>query len=277
MDADVFDVPVDERGRLLGSALRSTIDALSQDDRDRVFAVVATGGTTNVGVIDDLRGVADVCEREGIWFHVDGAYGLAALCAPSVRELFVGIERADSFIVDPHKWLFGPFDCCALVYRNVHDGRRAHTQHAEYLDVLHGGESESGPWLEMNPADMAHHLSRRARGLPVWFSLATHGTCAYTDAMEMTLDVARQAVDEVRRRPDLELVLESDLTVIVFRRLGWSSEQYAAWSDHELATGHSFVVPTTWRGETVLRLCIVNPRTTIDDVRAVFDALEQPT
>jgi len=277
MDADVFDVPVDERGRLLGSALRSTIDALSQDDRDRVFAVVATGGTTNVGVIDDLRGVADVCEREGIWFHVDGAYGLAALCAPSVRELFVGIERADSFIVDPHKWLFGPFDCCALVYRNVHDGRRAHAQHAEYLDVLHGGESESGPWLEMNPADMAHHLSRRARGLPVWFSLATHGTRAYTDAMEMTLDVARQAVDEVRRRPDLELVLESDLTVIVFRRLGWSSEQYAAWSDHELATGHSFVVPTTWRGETVLRLCIVNPRTTIDDVRAVFDALEQPT
>jgi len=111
----------------------------------------------------------------------------------------------------------------------------------------------------------------------VWFSLATHGTRAYTDAMEMTLDVARQALDEVRRRPDLELVLESDLTVIVFRRLGWSPEQYAAWSDHELATGHSFVVPTTWRGETVLRLCIVNPRTTIDDVRAVFDALEQPT
>lgn len=273
MDVDVVPVPSDERGRMIGSALRSTLDELSADDRERVFAVVATGGTTNVGVVDDLAGVADVCETEQIWMHVDGAYGLAALCAPSVRHLFRGIERADSFIVDPHKWLFGPYDSCALVYRNVHDGRRAHTQHAEYLDVLHGGESETGPWLEMNPADMAHHLTRRARGLPLWFSLATHGTRAYTEAMEVTMDVARFATEEVRRRPELELVLDPDLTVIVFRRRGWTAEQYRRWSDEQLATGQSFVVPSSWRGETVLRICIVNPRTTPDDVRAVFDSL----
>lgn len=273
MDADVVEVPADERGRLVGEVLRRTFDSLTVEDKERVFAVVATGGTTNVGVIDDLGGVAELCESEDLWFHVDGAYGLAALCAPSVRHRFEGIERADSFIVDPHKWLFGPFDCCALVYRNVHDGRRAHTQHAEYLDVLHGGESETGPWLEVNPADLAHHLSRRARGLPVWFSLATHGTRAYTEAMETTLDIARLAVNEVRCRPNLELVVESDLTVVVFRRLGWSAERYASWSDRELATGHSFVVPTTWKGETVLRICIVNPRTTLDDVRAVLDSL----
>lgn len=273
MDADVVEVPADERGRLVGEVLRRTFDSLTVEDKERVFAVVATGGTTNVGVIDDLGGVAELCESEDLWFHVDGAYGLAALCAPSVRHRFEGIERADSFIVDPHKWLFGPFDCCALVYRNVHDGRRAHTQHAEYLDVLHGGESETGPWLEVNPADLAHHLSRRARGLPVWFSLATHGTRAYTEAMETTLDIARLAVNEVRCRPKLELVVESDLTVVVFRRLGWSAERYASWSDRELASGHSFVVPTTWKGETVLRICIVNPRTTLDDVRAVLDSL----
>lgn len=273
MDVDVVPVPADGRGRLNGSALRRTIDEMSTDDRERVFAVVATGGTTNVGVIDDLTGVADVCDTEQIWMHVDGAYGLAALCAPSVRHLFHGIERADSFIVDPHKWLFGPYDSCALVYRNVHDGRRAHTQHAEYLDVLHGGESETGPWLEMNPADMAHHLSRRARGLPLWFSLATHGTRAYAEAMEITMEVARFATEEVRRRPELELVLEPDLTVIVFRRRGWTAEQYRRWSDEQLATGQSFVVPSSWRGETVLRICIVNPRTTPDDVRAVFDSL----
>ncbi len=277
MDADLVLVPADDRGRLLGSSLRSTIDSLPADDQARVFAVVATGGTTNVGVVDDLDGVADVCASRDVWMHVDGAYGLAALCAPSVRHLFHGIERADSFIVDPHKWLFAPYDSCALVYRNVHDGRRAHTQHAEYLDVLHGAESETGPWLEMNPADMAHHLSRRARGLPLWFSLATHGTRAYTDAMETTMDVARFAADEVRRRPELELVLEPDLTVVVFRRRGWSAEQYQRWSDDQLATGQSFVVPSSWRGETVLRICIVNPRTTPDDVRAVLDSLDHAT
>src|SRR4029077_2039947 len=97
---------------------------------DGVFAAVATSGTTNLGVVDDLAGVAEVCREDGLWFHVDGAYGGAALAAPSVRPLFTGIEHADSFIVDPHKWLFGPFDCCALVYRDPEGESRAHTQDA---------------------------------------------------------------------------------------------------------------------------------------------------
>jgi glutamate/tyrosine decarboxylase-like PLP-dependent enzyme len=274
MDADLVTVDVDSRGRLLGPAVRSVLDGLVDEDRQRVFAVVATGGTTNVGVVDDLAGVADVCRSAGVWFHVDGAYGLAALCAPSVRHLFAGIERADSLIVDPHKWLFAPYDACALVYRDVNDGRRAHTQHAEYLDVLDRGEGDAGPWLEMNPADMAHHLSRRARGLPLWFSLAMHGTRAYTEAMEVTLDIARRAAEEVQRRPWIELTLEPELSVVVFRRVGWGHDQHRRWSDSQLATGTSFVVPTTWQGQTVLRICIVNPRTTIDDITTILDSLE---
>lgn len=274
MDVDLVHVPTDYRGRLDGSAVRAVFDALDPVDRERVFAVAATGGTTNVGVVDDLAGIADVCSAEGLWFHVDGAYGLAALCAPSVRDRFVGIERADSFIVDPHKWLFGPFDCCALVYRNIHDGRRAHTQNAEYLEVLRGGEGEEGPWHEMNPADVAHHLSRRARGLPLWFSLATHGTDAYTEAMETTLTVARAAAEEIGRRSNLELLLEPDLTVLVFRRNGWGPDDYRRWSDDQLYSGESFVVPSSWNGETVLRFCIVNPRTTFDDIVAILDSLD---
>ena len=110
---------------------------MSDDERARLFAIVVTCGTTNVGVIDDLRAAADVAAELGTWLHVDGAYGGAALAAPSVRDRFAGVEAADSFIVDPHKWLFAPFDSCALLYRDPEIGRAAHTQHAEYLDVLH--------------------------------------------------------------------------------------------------------------------------------------------
>ncbi len=268
MDADVIEVPADDSGRLVATALRHTVDALDDADLARLFAVVATSGTTNAGVIDDLAGAAAVAGDLDTWFHVDGAYGGAALVAPSVRDRFAGIERADSFIVDPHKWLFAPFDSCALLYRDPIVARAAHTQHAEYLDVLHDASDE--PW---NASDYAHHLSRRARGLPLWFSLATYGTDAYTEAVETTLSTARLAAALIDECPVTELLFEPELSVVLFRRVGWTAEQYQSWSDRELAAGRSFVVPTAWHGEVVLRFCIVNPRTTTDDIRAILDTL----
>jgi glutamate/tyrosine decarboxylase-like PLP-dependent enzyme len=269
MDADVADVPADDGGRLDGDALRRTVANLSDDDRGRLFAIVATCGTTNAGVIDDLRAGGDVATELGTWFHVDGAYGGAALAAPSVRHRFAGVEAADSFIVDPHKWLFAPFDSCALLYRDPEVGRLAHTQHAEYLDVLHGPTDE----YEWNASDYAHHLSRRARGLPLWFSLATHGTQAYTDAIETTLRVTREGAELVRAAPHLELILEPELSIVLLRRVGWEPADYQAWSDHQLATEQSFVTPTAWGDETVLRWCIVNPLTTVDDLAEIVASL----
>ena len=273
MDADVIDVPADARGRMTAEALEARVEGLDPLDRERLFAIVATSGTTNAGIIDDLAGVADVCERLGVWMHVDGAYGGAGLAAPSVRHLYDGIERADSFIVDPHKWLFAPFDCCALVYRDPFEARRAHTQHAEYLDVLHADDHEDEDW---NPSDFAHHLSRRARGLPFWFSLATYGTDAYRDAVEITLEVAHQGAELVRAAAHLELIMEPELSVVLFRRVGWSPVQYRAWSDRLLHDGTAFVTPTGWAGETVLRYCVVNPRTTVADIQLIVDSLEDP-
>jgi glutamate/tyrosine decarboxylase-like PLP-dependent enzyme len=263
MDGELVGVEVDDRGRLSGAALREVLVAHGPET---FFAVVATSGTTNFGIVDDLESVADVCREFGIWFHVDGAYGGAGLAAPSVRHLYAGIEHCDSFIVDPHKWLFAPFDCCALIYRNPALARAAHTQHASYLDVL----TAAPDW---NPTDYSVGLTRRARGLPFWFSLATHGTDAYTEAVERTLEVTRFAAAEIARRDHLEVVREPDLSVVVFRRLGWSAADYQAWSDRLLAEEFAFVVPTSHEGETLTRFAIVNPRTSEDDIVAILDTM----
>ncbi|MEO7059832.1 MAG: aminotransferase class V-fold PLP-dependent enzyme [Lapillicoccus sp.] len=263
MDTELVTVPMDDRWRLTGENLRKT---LQDNGPETFFAVVATCGTTNFGVIDDLVSVAEVCREFGLWFHVDGAYGGAGLAAPSVRERYAGIEHADSFIVDPHKWLFAPFDCCALLYRDPALARAAHTQKASYLDVL----NEAPDW---NPTDYSVGLTRRARGLPLWFSVAVHGTQAYTDAVERTLEVARFAEAEIIRRSYVELLRERDLSVVVFRRIGWGPADYRAWSDRLLAEEFAFVVPTAHDGETVTRFAIVNPLTSEDDISAILDTM----
>ena len=232
----------------------------------RAVAVVATAGSTNLGLVDDLASVADVCDRHSLWLHVDGAYGGAALAVPAMQPRFAGIEKASSFIVDPHKWLFAPYDACALLYRDPDVARRAHTQHAAYLEPL---ASER----EWNPSDFAVHLTRRARGLPFWFSLVAHGTEAYAAAVERCIDVVREAAMVVEATPGLSLVAPPELSVLAFRRDGWSGAQYAAWSDEQLRTGASFVVPSAHDGAPMLRCCVVNPRTTIDDLRAVLSSL----
>jgi len=270
MDVDVLAVPGDDRGRLTGDALRAALAdarAAEPDGLDGLFAVVATAGTTNLGIVDDLAGVADVATERGIWLHVDGAYGGAALAAPSVRRLFAGVERADSFIVDPHKWLFAPYDACALLYREPAIGRAAHTQHAGYLDAV---AHVAGEW---NPSDYAIHLTRRARGLPFWFSLAVHGTQAYVDAIEATIELARETADEVRRRPYLELVAEPELSVVAFRRLGWDAPEFARWSGRLLRAGSAFVTPSTHRGEPMTRFAIISPRTTLMDLTSILASM----
>jgi glutamate/tyrosine decarboxylase-like PLP-dependent enzyme len=262
MDAELVGVPGDEHQRLSGDHLRAVLEA---GGPETFFAVVATAGTTNFGIVDDLDSVAQVCREYGVWFHVDGAYGGAGLAAPTVRGLYDGIEQADSFIVDPHKWLFAPYDCCALLYREPSLARGAHTQRASYLDVLSDAE-----W---NPSEYSIGLTRRARGLPLWFSLATHGTKAYTEAIERTLQVTRFAEAEIARRPYLEALREADLSVVVFRRHGWEPEDYHAWSAEMMREEFAFVVPTSHDGETVARFAIVNPTTTEDDIASILDTM----
>jgi glutamate/tyrosine decarboxylase-like PLP-dependent enzyme len=183
-----------------------------------------------------------------------------------VRHLFNGIEHADSFIVDPHKWLFAPFDCCALIYRDPALGRAAHTQHADYLDPV----NVEGDW---NPSDFAVQLTRRARGLPFWFSLAMHGTDAYRDAIESTLAVTLAGAALIRAAEHVRLLVEPELSVLVLERLGWTDSDYAAWSARLLAEQVAFVTPSRHAGRVCTRFAIVNPLTSVQDLQVILDSM----
>ncbi len=263
LDLEPFVVPGDALGRFrpseLDGAVLDDLDAIS----DSVVAVVATGGMTNTGGVDDLAGAAQLATRLDAWFHVDAAYGGGALCSTSRRHLFDGIERSDSMTIDPHKWLFAPYDCAAIVYREPDLARQTFTQQAAYLDAVNA----EGEW---NPSDYAPHLSRRARGLPFWFSLATYGTDAYTEAVDRTIEVTVAAAELARATDHLEVVMEPELSVLLVRRKGWAAQQYWEFCADLAEREVGFVVPTTWLGETVLRYCLVNPVTTPEDVAALF-------
>jgi aromatic-L-amino-acid decarboxylase len=254
-------VPCEDH-RLTGDGLRAALDAHPRGGD--VIAVVATGGTTNAGIIDDLAGVGAIARERSMWFHVDGAYGCAALFAPSVRDRFDGIELVDSFVVDPHKWLFAPFDCAALLYREPNLAKAVHTQDASYLDVLHSDAPE-----EWNPSDYAYHLTRRARGLPLWFSLVVNGTDAYRDAVETVLSVTQQTADLIERTPYLELVRRPELSVALFHRTGWDRAAHEQWSADLLNEQIGFVMPTMWEGETVGRFALLHPDTTIEMISEI--------
>lgn len=264
MDVDVLLATTGDDRRLRGDEVRAAIAA--RPEGTEVFAVVATAGTTNLGVVDALDEVAEATAEHGAWFHVDGAYGGAALAAGSVRSHFAGIERCDSVVIDPHKWLFAPFDCCALLYRQPEVARLAHAQHASYLDPINSGS-------EWNPTDYGHFLTRRARGLPFWFSLAVHGTSAYSEAVERTLEVTLAGAELMDSAPHVELIMDPVLSVLAFRRVGWEQADYDLWSARLMEDGTAFVLPTQVDGEPALRICIVNPLTTVDDIAMILDSL----
>ena len=253
MDAVV--VPTGPGCRLTGEAIRAAIG-----DRADIAAIVASGGSTNAGVIDDLAGCADVAEALGAWFHVDGAYGLAAMLLPELRSKYDGIERADSFIVDPHKWLFAPAGSCALVYRRPSLARETHTQHGPYIDVLRTDDEA------YNPSDLGYQLTRRASGLPIWFALTLHGIDAHRAAIRHGLALAARMATALDACPVTELVMQPELGVVLFRRSGWGREQWSEWAAKLLQEQVAFVAPTTLHGEPVGRLVFMHPRTPLSIV-----------
>src|SRR5690606_27716727 len=200
--------------------------------------------------------------------HVDAAYGGGALAADSVRHLFCGIEKADSITIDPHKWLFSPYDCGAVIYKDPELARKAHAQEGSYLDIFKD-EGAQG----FNPADYQIQLTRRVRGLPLWFSLAMHGTKMYKEAVERGISLAGIAGEMIESYPQLELVREPSLSCVLFRRKGWLPDDYTHWTYKNHRDGLALVTPTKWKHgnsyETVARFCFINPDTTEEDIKMI--------
>lgn len=273
IDADIIVVDDDKDDRLTGELLAQKIKGLSDIDRKRLFAVIATGGTTNAGIIDELDSVAEVCEQEHLWFHVDAAYGGGALAAPSVRHLFNGIEKADSVTIDPHKWLFSPYDCGAVIYKNLDHAKNAHSQKGAYLDIFKDDGAQG-----FNPADYQIQLTRRLRGLPLWFSLATHGTKTYENAIERGLQLAQFAGKTIESMSHLNLVREPGLSCVLFERQNWTPDDYKNWTYDNHKKGFALVTPTKWKIDnelkTISRFCFINPDTTEDDVIKILESMK---
>jgi aromatic-L-amino-acid decarboxylase len=265
-DANVRVVAVDGRRRLRPDAVAEEID---RDRRASVtpVAVVATAGTTLTGAIDPLAALADVCEPRGVWLHVDGAYGLPAAGAPSAAALFEGLARADSVTLDAHKWLYLPKACGVVLVRS---------RSALEAALMHEEDYFPHERDEAHPVDITLEYSRPFRALKLWLAFRAHGADAFRAAIEENLRQARLLYDVVVARPDLQAVGgPPPLSIVPFRHAPRGVSDLDA-HNARLARalqddGRVWVAPASIDGQTCLRPCIVNFRTTDDDVRALVE------
>ncbi len=257
-------LPMDGRRRLLPAPLAEAIDADRSEGATPV-AVVANAGTTLTGAIDPLDEIAEVCAARGVWLHVDGAYGLPAAATRIAGERFRGIERADSLTLDAHKWLFLPKACGVFLVRDPDSLRAVFGHEVEYIPPEHGRSNAIETTLE---------YSRPFRALKLWLAFRVHGAEAIRSAVEQNIELARVLAAEIRRYDDLELLGEPELSIVPFRHRPAGVEL----DDHNRrlaealqVDGGVYVASASIDGSQWLRPCIVNYRTSEDDVRALVE------
>jgi aromatic-L-amino-acid/L-tryptophan decarboxylase len=231
------------------------------------FCVVGTAGTTSTGTIDPLPELADLCAREGLWFHVDGAYGAPARLAPGGPELLAGLERADSLVLDPHKWLFQPYEIGVVLMREPGLLARAFTLDGAYLRDTGDGVVEF--------RERSLQLTRGSRALKLWLSLRVFGLDAFRAAIARGMALAEHAEALLRERGGWEVVSPAQLAVVCFRRAGHDDAQTDAMVRDLIAEGYAAPSTTVLGGRTVARLCTINPRTTEADIAGTIDRLER--
>src|SRR5215470_5488394 len=264
-------LPSDDRWRLRPESVAAAVRTDRRAGRIPI-AVCASAGSTNTGAVDPLDDLADVCAAEQLWLHVDAAYGGFAALTPKGRALLAGIERADSVTVDPHKWLFQPFECGGVLVRDGARLARTFSVHPDYLDDT--GTHGAG---EVNLADWGLQLSRGFRALKVWMSVQAFGLAAFRTAIQRNLDLASYAEELVRDQAALTLMAPVTLGIVCFRR-EWpgcdeaeTERRGIALADALERSGTALVSTTRLAGRHAIRLCILNPTSSEEHVRRVIE------
>lgn len=266
-------LPSNERYALDPDVLSAWI-AEDRASGKRPFCVIANAGTTNTGAVDPLDRLAEVCERERLWLHVDAAYGGPAILTERGRRDLVGLGAADSLALDPHKWLFQPYEIgCTL----VREPRLLAETFAVRPDYLRDTETDGG---EVNFADRSVQLTRSFRALKLWFTIQVFGLDAIRAAIDVGLDLAEYAEEVLRDSKVWEVVTPAQLAIVSFRYApaGVPPQEAdritAALVEASIDDGHTMVSSTTLGGRLALRLCTINPRTTRDDIASSIAKLE---
>jgi glutamate/tyrosine decarboxylase-like PLP-dependent enzyme len=268
-------VPTDNAYRMRTDALRDMVKA-DLERGLRPFLVCATAGATNTGAVDPLHALADFAENQKLWLHTDAAYAGFSVLTEKGRRLLEGLGRADSLTLDPHKWLYVPFECGCLLVRDPRTLEQAFSVHPEYLQDVRVREAE------VNFSDYGEQLTRYSRAMKVWFSVQYYGTRAIAAAQERAMRMAEMAEEIVRDTPDMEVLTTAQFGIVCFRmhprnvddeeRLNALNERV---NERVNRTGFVLMSSTRLRGVLSLRLCIPGYRTREADVREVLELVRR--
>ncbi|WP_055442386.1 pyridoxal phosphate-dependent decarboxylase family protein [Lacinutrix himadriensis] len=259
-------------------AINKLKNAIAKDRLEGLqpFCIIASAGTTNTGTVDPLNEIAKICKTEKLWFHIDGAYGGAAILSKKGSKLLKGIEKADSVAIDPHKWLYQPYEMGCLLVRNHKWLSETFTEKPEYLRDIEGNQSE------INFYDHGIQLTRRFRALKFYMSMKTFGLSAFKKAVSYSIDLAEEVEADLRKSANWEVVSPATLAVINFRYnpigKNYSEKQLDAInqeiSKRVVDSREALLVTTVLQNQVVLRMCLINPRTTFEDVKDTLKSCE---
>ena len=267
IDEHMHKMPSDDDYRMSIDTLQAAVAADRAAGLHPVM-VIATAGTTNTGAADPLHEIADLCAEEGMWFHVDAAYGGPAAVTAQGRRHLDGMQRADSIVLDPHKWFFQPYDVGVCMVTRPGALERCYAMSPEYLKDV---QAATGA---VNFGNRSLELTRRSRALKLWMSLRTYGAQKFRDAVRRGIELAEFAERYLRRNPETwEVVTPAQIGVVTFAFKDWRPGEHAACTRSVTESGFACVSSTMLRDKSVLRLCTINPLTTEDDIAETIDRL----